>query len=127
VTEAVLPLALGRLSVLWEDGLRDGYERYVEASQHLAEWMRERVALAAALVESGLVGQRLGSSFPTPATDLLLGDLCLSRASRLLVDAGDQRLQVAFARAVENLAASAASEQPVAVRAVLLATLEAAR
>lgn len=65
------------------------------------------VALAAALVESAAALQDLGGTAPEPA-QLLLGDLCLARASRLLAETGDTRLQVAFALAVERVAAEAA-------------------
>jgi len=65
------------------------------------------VALAAALVESAVALQDLGRTAPEPA-QLLLGDLCLARASRLLAETGDTRLQVAFALAVERVAAEAA-------------------
>src|SRR2546423_115962 len=71
-----------------------------------------RVALAAALVETGVTLQGLGGR-GAPAGELLIGDLCLARASRLLADAGDQDLQVAFARAVERVAAESAAGAPV--------------
>ena len=41
-----------------------------------------------------------------------MGDLCLARASRLLADHASQKLQVAFAQAVEEMSAAAASGEP---------------
>jgi hypothetical protein len=38
-----------------------------------------------------------------------MGDLCLARSSRLLAGAAPQRVQIAFARAIETLSAAAAS------------------
>jgi hypothetical protein len=82
-----------------------------------------KVALAAALVESAVSLQRLGGPAPDPF-HLLLGDLCLARASRLLAESGDQRLQVGFARAVERVS-SAASGGPSSapLRQLLVATI----
>jgi hypothetical protein len=91
---------LAGLESVWDGGLGDAYTFY-----------RTRAgtgpALAAALVESALELQRLGRGAPDPPR-LLLGDLCLARASRLLADTRDQELQVAFAAAVEQVAAAAA-------------------
>ena len=92
------------LEPLWTSGLGTAYEAYSDRSEY-------RVALAAALVETAVDLQELGAGIAGPG-QLLLGDLCLARASRLLADAGDQRLQVEFARAVENVAAAAASGVP---------------
>ena len=59
---------------------------------------------------------------------LLLGDLCLARASRLLAGARDQRLQVAFARAVERVAAAAAAGTPAdPLRDLLVAAIASSR
>lgn len=102
---------LESIEPLWKSGLEDAYAVYGEATRGLGEERGGKVALAAALVEVALDLQRLGRPAP-PATDLLRGDLCLARASRLLADTRDQRLQVAFARAIEEQAAAAAAEQP---------------
>ncbi|MDQ6918898.1 MAG: hypothetical protein M3Z98_06025, partial [Candidatus Dormibacteraeota bacterium] len=86
-----------------------------------------RVALAAALVEMALRLQRLGSPAPA-APDLLRGDLCLARASRLLADTRDFRLQVAFARAIEEQSAAAAAGRELApTRQRLLRAIEETR
>jgi hypothetical protein len=104
---------LEAIEPLWKTGLEEAYSAYREATPGLGEERAGKVALAAALVEVALDLQRLGRPAP-PATDLLRGDLCLARASRLLADTRDQRLQVAFARAIEEQSAAAAAEQPAA-------------
>lgn len=91
---------LAGLESIWDDGLRAAYHHY--RGRAIPE-----VALAAALVESALDLQRVGEGAPDPPR-LLVGDLCLARASRLLASTREQRLQVAFARAVERVAAAAA-------------------
>ena len=112
---------------LWKSGLESAFEVYAAASARLGEERAWRVALAAALVEVALDLQRLGGEAP-PAPELLRGDLCLARASRLLADTRDQRLQVAFARAIEEQAAAAAAETPApATRERLLAAIGEAR
>jgi hypothetical protein len=100
---------LEAIESLWKAGLEDAYSAYQPATAGLAEAQAPRVALAAALVEVALGLQRLGRPAP-PAPDLLRGDLCLARASRLLADTRDRRLQVSFARAIEDLSAAAAAE-----------------
>ncbi len=108
---------LESLDSIWSGGLGDAYEAYRDRHRD------GRVALAAALVETGVTLQGLGVH-TAPAGELLIGDLCLARASRLLADAGDQDLQVAFARAVERVAAEAAGGQPVsAIRDLLQSVL----
>jgi hypothetical protein len=94
------------LESVWDSGMSEAFGFYREGAA-------PRVALAAALVESAVGLQRLGGPAPDPL-HLLLGDLCLARASRLLAESGDQRLQVGFARAVESVsaAASAGGEAP---------------
>jgi hypothetical protein len=93
---------LDSLESLWESGLGRAYDAYVSlGAEH-------RVALAAALVETALDLQALGRRAPQPGP-LLLGDLCLARASRLLADVGDRRLQVGFARAIEEISTHAAA------------------
>jgi hypothetical protein len=100
---------LEAIESLWKAGLEDAYSAYQPATAGLVEAQAPRVALAAALVEVALGLQRLGRPAP-PAPDLLRGDLCLARASRLLADTRDRRLQVSFARAIEDLSAAAAAE-----------------
>jgi len=92
---------LESLDELWAGGLGEAYEAYRQPGRDT------RVALAAALVETGVTLQGVGSHVARPM-ELLLGDLCLARASRLLADAGDQALQVAFARVIERMASAAA-------------------
>ncbi len=118
--ELELPEAeLGSLDVLWGDGLGARYDAYQRAAH-------PQVALAAALVETAVELQGLGRQVVPPGP-LLLGDLCLARASRLLSDAGDQALQISFAAAVEEVAAAAAAERPAQpMRQLLLAAIEAA-
>ena len=110
---------LAGIELLWDALLAPAYARYPEASDY-------RVRLAAALVEVAVTLQRLGGEAAGPA-DLLAGDLCLARASRLLADAGDQGLQIAFARAVETVSGAAAAGREVPEISILLRTaLEAA-
>ena len=108
---------LAGLESVWDAGMRDAYA-----------FDRPRtspaVALAAAMVESALELQELGARAPDPP-HLLLGDLCLARASRLLAGTRDQRLPVCFARAVEHVAAAAAGgPASPPLRALLDATIE---
>ena len=93
---------LESLDELWAGGLGDAYEAYRHPARDT------RIALAAALVETGVTLQGIGSHVAQPM-ELLLGDLCLARASRLLADVGDQRLQIAFARVVERVSSAAAA------------------
>lgn len=93
---------------LWQDGLGEAFRVYAPAAAALPEPQREPVALAAALVESALTRQELGRAAAGPAP-LLIADLCLARASRLLAEAASPALQIAFARVVEDAAALAAS------------------
>ena len=97
----ITPRDLEAIDSLWESGLGAAYDVY---RSHVQDG---RVALAAALVETGIALQGVGSHLAAPG-ELLLGDLCLARASRLLADAADQGLQVAFARVVERVTAEAA-------------------
>ena len=111
---------LESLDSIWAGGLGEAFEAYRDRHRD------GRVALAAALVETGVTLQGLGAR-SAPAGELLIGDLCLARASRLLADAGDQRLQVAFARAVERVASEAAAGLAVSpIRELLLPALASA-
>jgi len=114
---------LESLEALWDTGLEAAYSAYLPAAAVLQEANRDRVAFAAALVEVALRLQRLGGPAASPP-DLLRGDLCLARASRLLADARDQHLQISFARAIEaTSAAAAAGQTPPPVRDLLLAAI----
>src|SRR5437899_3958880 len=101
---------LDRLEGLWSDGLSETYRAYLDSVGQFAAETQPKLALAAALIEVGLRLQGLGGRAAPPPT-LLMGDLCLARASRLLADAASQSLQVAFAQAIESLSAAAASGQ----------------
>jgi hypothetical protein len=95
---------LVHLEHVWDAGMREAYTAYrVHAERP--------IALAAAMVEAAAELQGLGGP-AAGALDLLLGDLCLARASRLLAATGDQRLQVGFARVIERTAAGAAGGAP---------------
>ncbi len=107
----VLERELDRLEGLWGEGLSDTYRSYLEAVSNREPEMQPKLALAAALIEVGIRLQGLGGH-AAPATTLLVGDLCLARASRLLADNATQAVQVAFARAIEGVSAAAASGQP---------------
>jgi len=108
VTVETLDVELVRLEQLWADGLSEAYRSYLEVVSDSSPAARPKVALAAALVEVGVRLQGLGGR-AAPAPTLLMGDLCLARSARLLADTAPRPVQVAFARAIEELAASAAS------------------
>ncbi len=111
---------LAHLESLWEAGLGQAYDFYRPG-------VEPRVALAAALVETAVGLQGLGGP-AAAAGELLIGDLCLARASRLLADTGSQPLQVAFARAVERVSAEASGDRPLTpVRDLLGAAIGIAR
>jgi hypothetical protein len=74
---------------------------------------RAAVATAAAYIESAIELQGL-SEDGAPPDDLLVADLYLARALRLLADAAGQEVQCAMARAIEQVAAEAAAGAPVA-------------
>lgn len=115
---------LERLEGLWEDGLSDAYRSYLEAVAGYEPADQPRLALAAALVEVGIRLQGLGGRAAAPPT-LLMGDLCLARSSRLLAGAAPQNVQVAFARAIEEMSSAAASERSApATRELLLRAFE---
>jgi hypothetical protein len=95
---------LVHLEHVWESGMRDAYTSYRLHAER-------PVALAAAMVEAAARLQGLGGA-AADAVNLLLGDLCLARASRLVAGTGDQRLQVGFARVIERTAAWAAGGSP---------------
>lgn len=123
MTTAGVRLAVPDLSALedvWQADLRDTYLLYRRATSHPA-------ALAATLVERATELQQLGGE-PARPPELLMGDLCLARASRLLAETRDQALQIGFARVVERTAASAAGAfQCPPVRQQLLELLAAKR
>jgi hypothetical protein len=125
VTVQVIDHELDRLEGLWSDGLSDSYRVYLESVGGFQPDVQPRLALAAALIEVGVRLQGLGSSAAAPTT-LLMGDLCLARGSRLLADHAPLAVQVAFARAIEVVAAAAAAHQPApATRQLLQQSLEA--
>jgi len=117
---------LDRLEGLWSDGLSDSYRVYLESVGGFQPDVQPRLALAAALIEVGVRLQGLGGGAAAPTT-LLMGDLCLARGSRLLADHAPLAVQVAFARAIEVVAAAAAAQQPApATRQLLQQSLGAA-
>ena len=117
---------LDRLEGLWSDGLSDSYRVYLESVDGFEPDVQPRLALAAALIEVGVRLQGLGGGAAAPTT-LLMGDLCLARGSRLLADHAPLAVQVAFARAIEVVAAAAAAHQPApATRQLLQQSLGAA-
>ena len=121
----VIDRELVRLEGLWEDGLSDAYRSYLDAVSAFDPAAQPKLALAAALIEIGIRLQGLGGRAAAPPT-LLMGDLCLARSSRLLADAATQKVQVAFARAIEDMSAAAASGRPApATRDLLLRAFKA--
>lgn len=116
MTVQLLDQDIVRLEGLWENGLSGIYDVYFKA----APSAHPQVVLAAALVEEGIALQNVGGRAADPAP-LLLGDLCLARASRLLAASASLPLQVAFARAIEDVSAAAAAGDGVkSVRQLLL-------
>ena len=122
---SVVTHELDRIESLWEEGLSDAYRSYLDAVSGFDSADQPRLALAAALIEVGVRLQGLGGRAAAPPT-LLMGDLCLARSSRLLADAAPQPVQVAFARAIEEMSSAAASERPAPhTRELLLRAFEA--
>jgi hypothetical protein len=125
VNAQVLDQELDRIEALWSDGLAEAYSAYLRAVGDYKPDAQTKVALAAALVEVAIRLHGLGGK-AAPPTTLLIGDLCLARASRLLAEGAPKTLQVAFASVIESVAAAAASHQPApSARALLLQALEA--
>jgi hypothetical protein len=125
VNVQVIDRELERLDGLWEDGLADAYRSYLETVARFEAAAQPKLALAAALIEVGIRLQGLGGR-AAPAPTLLMGDLCLARASRLLADAAPQAVQVAFARAIEQMSSAAASGRATTpARELLLGAFEA--
>lgn len=108
MTVETLDVELVRLEQLWADGLSEAYRSYMDVVGDSEPAARPKLALAAALVEVGIRLQGLGGR-AAPAPTLLMGDLCLARSARLLADTAPQPVQVAFARAIEELSSAAAS------------------
>ena len=125
-TVQVIDRELDRLESLWEDGLSEMYRSYLDALADQEPAARSKLALAAALIEIGVRLQGLGGRAAAPPT-LLMGDLCLARSSRLLADAAPQSVQVAFALAIEEMSAAAASGATAPVTRELLLRAFAAR
>jgi len=125
MTALVLERELDRLEGLWSDGLAESYRSYLDVvGAHQAD-LQPRLALPAALVEVGVRLQGLGGPAAPPAA-LLMGDLCLARSSRILTDSASRLVQIAFARAVEELSGAAASStQSPSVRELLTRALAA--
>ena len=121
----VLEQELGRLEGLWAQGLAELYRTYLDEVDGHEPEVQPKLALAAALVEVGVRLQGLGGTAAPPAA-LLMGDLCLARSSRILTDSASQPIQIAFARAVEELSGAAASDTEMpAVRGLLIRALAA--
>ncbi len=121
----VLERELDRLEGLWAQGLADLYRSYLDEVDGHPPELQPKLALAAALVEVGVRLQGLGGTAAPPAA-LLMGDLCLARSSRILTDSATQPIQIAFARAVEELSGAAASNtEAPAVRGLLVRALAA--
>ncbi len=118
---------LERLESLWDKGLSDAYLSYLDAVASYEPSAQPRLALAAGLIEVGIKLQGLGGRAAKPAT-LLVGDLCLARSARLLADEAPRSVQVAFARAIEEVSSVAAAGSPAPAhrtRELLLRAFEA--
>jgi hypothetical protein len=95
---------LEHLEDLWQGQLSQRYNHYQEITADGS------LALAAALVETGVDLHCLGKGVPSPSR-LLLGDLCLARASRVLAESAPPELQIGFAQAIEQVAAAATGDE----------------
>jgi hypothetical protein len=127
MTTQVIDRELERLESLWADGLAEAYRAYLDGVGAFDASAQPKLALAAALVEVGIRLQSLGGR-AAPPPQLLMGDLCLARSSRLLADAAPQPVQVAFAAAIETMSLAAASGiAPPATRELLIRAFEADR
>src|SRR5207237_450728 len=82
-TERLRESELDRLAGLCSDALAERYESSLDVVIHFDPEVQPKLALAAALIESGVRLQGLGGR-AAPPTTLLTGDLCLARGSRLL-------------------------------------------
>lgn len=117
--EPALSAELAHLEGLWEQGIQDAYTHYADLGE-------PRVALAAALVEVGITLHGLGRGAAPPG-ELLLGDLCFARASRLAAAWATREVQVGLARAIEEASGAAAAGRPPApIRHRLTAVLQGA-
>ena len=118
---------LARLESLWDDGLSEAYRSYQKAVDGYEPAARPKLALAAALIEVGTRLQGLGGR-AAAAPSLLMGDLCLARSSRLLAGAAPRSVQIAVARAIEEMSSAAASGRPAPpTRALLLQAFKSER
>ncbi|HEX6488080.1 MAG TPA: hypothetical protein VF137_04275 [Candidatus Dormibacteraeota bacterium] len=111
---------LAGLEALWANQLESLYDIY------RAESSSDELALAAALVEVALTEQRLGSEAAEPAV-LLVADLCLARASRILAEHASTETQIGFARTVEDAAAAGAEGRVHPLRGRIVQLVRAAR
>lgn len=89
------------LESLWEGPLGAAYGHYATVAD-------PALAMAAALVETAIGLHELGAGAADPQR-LLLGDLCLARASRLAAVHAGSDVQIGLARTIESAAGSAAS------------------
>jgi hypothetical protein len=114
-----LDVELTHLESLWDQGIQSAYAHYSAHGE-------PRVALAAALVETGITLHSLGRSAAPPG-ELLLGDLCFARASRLAAAWATREVQVGLSQAIEEASgAAAAGKTPAPIRRRLTAVLEGA-
>ncbi len=96
---------LMHLESLWEGSLGAAYTHYAPVAA-------APVALAAALVETAIGVHGLDGD-PARPTALLLGDLCLARASVLAANHAPTDVQIGLARAIEESTRRAAAGQDV--------------
>lgn len=92
---------LRHLESLWEGPLGAAYAHYAEVAD-------TPLALAAALVETAIGVHGLDGD-PARPSELLLGDLCLARASGLAANHAPASVQIGLARAIEEATGRAAS------------------
>ena len=96
---------LTHLDTLWDGPLGAAYRHYASVTT-------PPLALAAAMVETAIVVHGLEGD-PARPSALLLGDLCLARASVLAANHAPTRVQVGLARAIEEATRRAAAGDDV--------------
>src|SRR5437660_126330 len=100
--DSFLASNLNQLEAVWEAGMNRRYAFYRDRTAGLP-------SLSLSLLETAADLQKLGGQAPG-ARDLLLGDLCLARAFRIVAEFGAPQFQLRVVRCFERLASLAARQ-----------------